>query len=174
VLVCCGQDQPRNKKQADRTCLVTFYSGDSFCSSTVKWAAPVGECYTNSSITQFSVDGCGATASSATPTTPLSSTSLAQPSTFSTSTTPPVSSTKTSSSIASGGASTTPAQVGTGADNSDGGLSAKSSLVLKVVLPLVIGGIGIVVAIYFGVKNHHKPQPDASQITINNNNYVGH
>ena len=163
MLVCCGQDQPENKKQANRTCVVTFYSGGSFCSSTVKWGATLETCYTISNITQFSVDGCDATASpSATLAAPLSSVSSTQPTTFSTSTTSSVPSTKTSSRIAGGGTTTTPTPAGTGDNSSNSGLSAKQTIRLEVILPTVLGVIAIVSGIVFGVRhwNPHKQKPD--------------
>jgi hypothetical protein len=150
---------PWGTYQADTTRVVTFYAGSSHCSSPERWAAPLYQCYTNASITQFSVDCSKAVEASAalslSSLASLSSSSSSIPSTFQSSKTSSMSSITTGSGTAGGISATTGIPIPTGSPLGGGnsGLSAKQTINLEVILPTVLVSISIIVAIVIGARH---------------------
>jgi hypothetical protein len=145
---------------------VTVYGVDSpYCDVNDRWVANLNQCYSNASISQYTIDRCEvvANASSALPfplstsTTPSSS-PPSYPSTASSRSSSP-------STIASGNASDTPqtssasgpgfAPSSSGSNKTNDGSGNSLSIQAQIAIGVVIPSISIIVAIIFGIRAWH-------------------
>jgi hypothetical protein len=134
---------------------VTVYGVDApYCGVSDRWVANLNQCYSNASISQYSIDGCEVVANA----------SSASPFPLSTSTTP----SSSPSTIASGNASDTPqtssasgpgfAPSSSGSNKTNDGSGNSLSIQAQIAIGVVIPSISIIVAIIFGIRTWHNPK----------------
>src|SRR5271163_3505542 len=124
--------------------LVTIYGVDSpSCAVNDNWVANFDQCYSNSSVSQYSIDGCNPVSSDSS-SSPFSSRASAPSTSSSTPSTSPSAPSTSSTSSPSGNSSA-------GSSNNNGGgggLSVKDQIIIGVILP----SISVIVAIIFGIR----------------------